>query len=56
MAEGKVRIKNTRSGIESDVSIKEWETIQSNQLVAKSYVFVSQQPQKPTKTSTEESK
>ncbi len=56
MAEGKVKIRNTRSGLESEVSIKEWETIQSNKLVAKSYVFVSSQFQKPTKTSTEESK
>ena len=56
MAEGKVTIKNIRSGIKTEVSVKEWEVIQSNELVAKSYVFVSSQPQKPTKTSTEESK
>ncbi|WP_343320216.1 hypothetical protein [Sphingobacterium multivorum] len=56
MADNKILIKHVRSGLQKEVSVKEWETIQSNSIVAKSYVFVSQQPQKPTKTSTEESK
>lgn len=49
----KYKIKNIRSKVMTEVSQKEWETIQSNELVANKYVVVSAPELKPTKSTVE---
>ncbi|WP_313515636.1 hypothetical protein [Sphingobacterium sp.] len=56
MAGEKYKIKNIRSKVESDVSQKEWETIQANDQIAKNYVVVSAPANKLSKSTTEETK
>lgn len=52
MAE-KYKIKNIRSKVVTEVSQKELETIQSNELVANKYAVISAPEIKPTKSTLE---
>lgn len=52
MAE-KYKIKNIRSKVVTEVSQKEWETIQSNELVANKYVIMSAPELKAAKSTLE---
>lgn len=55
MAE-KYKIRHIGSKVESEVTTREWEAIQKNELVAKKYTVVSTPTPKPSKSILPETK